>query len=106
MDKYREYREIGFKVLELLKQQGLSQSDLKNLLGKSDTYISNRINGEYGFSILDLKTISQEYNVSVDYLLGLEKWDYGRATRTMINILADINEKYNKMEGLWENKEY
>ena len=63
---------LGYRLKLLRKQNGLSQTDLGNLLGVSKVSISNYEKGERIPSLEVLLMILKVFNVSADYMLGRE----------------------------------
>lgn len=64
--------EIGKKIRELRKEFGLSQTDLaKKLCTTQDTISLWELNKSYP-DILSVVSLAKIFNVTTDYLLGLE----------------------------------
>lgn len=70
----RKIKELGIKIKSLRKSRGMTQKKLSNLLElTSDSTVSQwerGVNAPYGKDLVKLTSI---FNVSSDYLLGLEK---------------------------------
>jgi Predicted transcriptional regulators len=58
------------RIRELRKARKLKQADLANLLGMAQQTISKYENGTVEPDITTMNTLSDFFNVSVDYLLG------------------------------------
>lgn len=64
--------EIRYKIKELRKVKGLKQKDLAELLNKSPTAVASWEQGLSEPNVNDIRTLCKIFNVSADYLLGLE----------------------------------
>lgn len=62
---------FGNKIKLLRTKNGMSQTDLANLLGVSKTQISDLENGKTSTTLDRLIIIANHFNISADYLLGL-----------------------------------
>ena len=70
---YNFYMEIGKTIKELRKDSNLSQTGLANIIGTTQDTISL---WELGKSLPDINMLiklAKYFNVSTDYLLGLEE---------------------------------
>lgn len=65
--------EIRYKIKELRKECGLTQKQLAKLINKSETGVASWEQGLSEPCINDLIKLCKIFNVSADYLLGLEK---------------------------------
>ena len=61
---------IGDKIIQLRKQNNLSQSDLAKRIGASRTIVGNYERNTNTPSIEMIIKIATEFNVSLDYLIG------------------------------------
>ena len=68
----RDYK-LGDKLYELRKNKGLTQEDLALLLDVSDKAVSKWENGTAKPTIINLKKVSQIFDVSLDELITLEE---------------------------------
>ena len=68
----RDYK-LGDKLYELRKKKGLTQEDLALLLDVSDKAVSKWENGTAKPTIINLKKISEIFDVSLDELITLEE---------------------------------
>ena len=68
----RDY-ELGNKLYELRKKKNLTQEDLALLLDVSDKAVSKWENGTAHPTIMNLKKLSEIFDVSLDELITLEK---------------------------------
>ena len=69
------------RLIELRKQQNLTQQDMARILGISRQAYSNYELGNREADYTTLKKLSNYFNVTVDYLLG-ETDDPGKPMRT------------------------
>lgn len=60
------------RLKQLRKQCGRSQQDVANVMGVTQATLSGWENGKYEIDNASLIKLSELFNVSVDYLLGLE----------------------------------
>ncbi|MFQ6166223.1 helix-turn-helix domain-containing protein [Bifidobacterium longum] len=60
----------GRRVATLLASNGMSQAELAQSLGQSNSSISRKISGELKFSSTDYLTMADLFHVSVDVLMG------------------------------------
>ena len=63
---------IGKKIKELRKEAGLTQKQLAKMLNKSETGFASWEQGLSEPSVHDIRLLCLIFNVSADYLLGLE----------------------------------
>ena len=68
----RDYK-LGDKLYELRKKKGLTQEDLALLLDVSDKAVSKWENGTAKPTIINLKKISEIFDISLDELITLEE---------------------------------
>ncbi|MFQ7036037.1 MAG: helix-turn-helix domain-containing protein, partial [Candidatus Borkfalkia sp.] len=64
--------EIRFKIRELRKDKGLTQKQLAELINKSPTGVASWEQGLSEPSVNDIRSLCKIFEVSADYLLGLE----------------------------------
>ena len=64
--------EIRFKIKELRKEKGLTQKQLAKLVNKSETGLASWEQGLAEPSVNDVRLLCKIFEVSADYLLGLE----------------------------------
>lgn len=64
--------EIRHRIKELRKEKGLTQKKLAQLLNKSETGFASWEQGLSEPSINDIRLMCKIFDVSADYLLGLE----------------------------------
>ena len=64
--------EIRFKIRELRKDKGLTQKQLAELINKSPTGVASWEHGLSEPSVNDIRSLCKIFEVSADYLLGLE----------------------------------
>jgi transcriptional regulator with XRE-family HTH domain len=65
-------KEISSRIKELREKKGLSQEEVADMLNISRSAVSQIENNERGVSGLELATLSKVFEVSTDYILGLE----------------------------------
>lgn len=64
--------EIKYRIKELRKEKGLTQKQLANLLNKSETGLASWEQGLSEPNVNDIRNLCKIFEVSADYLLGLE----------------------------------
>lgn len=64
--------EIRYKIKELRKDKGLTQKQLAEMLDKSVTGVASWEQGLSEPSVNDIRSLCKIFEVSADYLLGLE----------------------------------
>ncbi len=64
--------EIRLKIKELRKEKGLTQKELAKLINKSETGYASWEQGLSEPNVNDIRLLCQIFEVSADYLLGLE----------------------------------
>ena len=64
--------EIKYRIKELRKEKGLTQKQLAQLMSKSETGLASWEQGLSEPSVNDLRMLCKIFEVSADYLLGLE----------------------------------
>ena len=64
--------EIKNKIKELRKEKGLTQKQLAELVNKSETGLASWEQGLSEPSVNDIRALCKIFEVSADYLLGLE----------------------------------
>lgn len=62
---------LGQRLLELRKQNGLSQKVIAELLNVTRTQVSDVENGKSGTTLERFVQLCEFYHVSADYLLGI-----------------------------------
>lgn len=68
-----EQKEISSRLKQLRERMGLSQEDVAGAIKIPRTAISQIENNERGISSIELSFFSKLFEVSTDYILGLEK---------------------------------
>ena len=56
---------------ELIRERGLTQMELAELLGMAQSQMSNLLNGKNLPSYYTVKTICTKFSISADYVMGL-----------------------------------
>ncbi len=69
-------KELGEKLLGLMKKQGISQRQLADRLNTTEASLSRYVNGEREPKADMLANIATALNTTSDYLLGIEKDDF------------------------------
>ncbi len=64
--------EVRFRLKELRKEKGLTQKELAKLVNKSETGVASWEQGLSEPCINDIRILCQIFDVSADYLLGLD----------------------------------
>ena len=62
---------LGQRLLELRKENGLSQKTIAELLNVTRTQVSDIENGKSGTNLERFVQLCEYYRVSADYLLGI-----------------------------------
>lgn len=94
------YKEFGKILKRIRKEKGLSQSSLGELTGLSKAVISKYENAMSYPSYDVLIEIARIFNVSTDYLLGIEKEktiDIDGLSSRQIDSLITIAEEYREL---------
>ncbi|MBI5699031.1 DUF4065 domain-containing protein [Candidatus Saganbacteria bacterium] len=68
-----EQKKVAFRIKELREEKGLSQEDAARMLDISRSAVSQIENNERGISSMELAVFSRIFQVSTDYILGLEE---------------------------------
>ena len=63
---------FGGRLSELRREKGLSQAEIARLLGVSTTQAGDMERGKTGTTLERLVLLSEYFDVSTDYLLGLK----------------------------------
>lgn len=69
-------KELGEKLLGLMKKRGISQRQLADRLNTTEASLSRYVNGEREPKADMLANIATALNTTSDYLLGIEKDDF------------------------------
>ncbi|MGN0599212.1 MAG: helix-turn-helix domain-containing protein [Oscillospiraceae bacterium] len=88
-----EFAEILSKLLQEAKEKGISQDNIAQAIGVSRQSLGKWANGVTVPDILDLKKLANYFDVSADYLLGLNE---NATTDTDLKAVCDytgLNEK-------------
>lgn len=64
--------EIKNRIKELRKEKGLTQKELAKLVNKSETGLASWEQGLSEPNVNDIRMLCEIFEVSADYLLGLE----------------------------------
>lgn len=75
---------MGTEVRVLLIRRGLRQEDLARVLGISTGSMSHRLNGRTGFSVDELGTLAEFFDVEPADLLGARSGDTPRYVANVI----------------------
>ncbi|MDD4179009.1 MAG: DUF4065 domain-containing protein [Candidatus Margulisbacteria bacterium] len=65
-------KELAFRIKDLRERKGLSQEEVAGMMNISRSAVSQIENNERGVSSLELAAFSRIFEVSTDYILGLE----------------------------------
>jgi len=63
------------KLNSLLKERGMSRTDLSRHLGCTPSLITQKMNGRTRFTLHDVLKLSDLFHISVDALLGRESME-------------------------------
>lgn len=69
------FKVIGNNILTILKEKGITQTDLADAIGVSKQVIGKIIKGQKAINALEIKNISNALNVSIDRLIEENKDD-------------------------------
>mgnify|MGYP001601919329 CR=1 FL=1 len=84
---------LGGKIQGLRKSRGMTQKELADFLGYSESFISYVEGGERSMAVTDLQKIAQIFSVDVDFLLEKPKTAHFRAdTNSQQNIKINYDE--------------
>lgn len=88
--------EINERIKQLRQEKGMSRSDLAKAINCSTRSISGIETGEYNPTYIQLKEISDYFNVSIDWLVkGIEKESISTKEQEIIQLVrkdSDIKE--------------
>ncbi len=65
--------EVRFRLKELRKEKGITQKELAKLVNKSETGVASWEQGLSEPCINDIRLLCRIFDVSADYLLGLDE---------------------------------
>ncbi len=82
------------RMKEFLKESGLKQKELAELIFCSQQYISNIVNGKCGLSVYTAKEIAKHYSIRIEYLLGED--DYKTEGAMLKEMLESERKHYHK----------
>ncbi|QYN61004.1 helix-turn-helix transcriptional regulator [Bifidobacterium asteroides] len=66
------YTQFIAKLNSLLRERGMSRTDLSRYLGCTPSLITQKMNGRTQFTLHDVLKLSDLFHISVDELLGRE----------------------------------
>lgn len=61
---------LATAVRILLLRRGLQQKDLARLAGRSDAYWSKRLNGQLGFTVIDVEKLADGFGMGPEQLMA------------------------------------
>ena len=85
---------LGKKIQDLRKSRGMTQKELADFLGYSESYISYIENDERNISIDDLQKITKIFSIDIDFLLEKPRVAHFRAD---VNASQGANINYDKV---------
>lgn len=98
--------DFGLRLRELRKQNGYSQEKLGEKIGKSKSVVSSYENNVKIPSVDVLTTLALLYNVSLDYLVGIDKNEMvsiesldPKQRELVRTLLAELNHKSTPARG-------
>lgn len=94
------------KLMQLRRQQGLSQEQLADRLGVTRQSVSKWESGASMPELGKIIILSKQFSVSVDYLVKDEILSDGKAPRNMEKADAGLGEKIDSMERYIKGPEY
>ena len=87
---------LGGRIQGLRKSRGMTQKELADFFGYSESYISYIEKGERKISIEDLQKIAKIFSVDIDFLLEKPKTAHFRAdTSSKQNVKINYDEMMN-----------
>lgn len=88
-------KQLGDKILVLLKQQGITQKQFADRLNTTEATISRYVSGERDPKSEMLANMATALNTTSDYLLGIENdsFDFPRVKRILTRNASDMTEK-------------
>lgn len=90
-------KSIGERLRELREKENLNQESMGEILGVDRRTISHFERGDRNFSISILLSYSLYFNVSADYLLGIERENPSKSLRDMGETLQEMADILLKM---------
>lgn len=88
-------KQLGMKILTLLKQQGITQKDFANRLNTTEATISRYISGERDPKSEMIANMATALNTTSDYLLGIEnnEFHFPSVKRILTRNASNMTEK-------------
>ncbi len=83
---FLNYDEIQSRVVDLMHTQGISKYKLAQIIGVDKSSITRIFNGERGWGLDMLSSISVNFNVPLDYLV------FGKATEEVETLKREIEQ--------------
>lgn len=80
LSTYMDLAKLGEKIRDLRKSRGITQKELGDFLGYSESFISYIEKGERKLSIDILQKIAKMFSVDIDFLISKPKITHFRAT--------------------------
>lgn len=114
MKDYEVYIKIGERLLELRKNAGLTQTELANAVGLTQTLVAKYEKGVKRMPIENLRLFSEYFGVTMDYLSGddeeeiitEDEFEMETPTEEMIKILESVEWTDNEAEQLMHYARY
>ncbi len=92
---------FGEKLKLLRYERGLTQDDLGYILNVSKSCVSYYESGAIQPSIDILISISSFFKVSIDFLIGMEPYDFNRKEVTLTNKDIELIEEFKNKPNLY-----
>lgn len=73
MEKSQLMKSVGRKLQHLRDNRGYTQEQIAEKIGISTSFYANLERGNKGMSIFVLRELAEVFDVSVDYLLSIER---------------------------------
>lgn len=84
---------MGKRIRSIRKEKKMTQEQFAATLGISQQILSRYETGQTVLPYEDLKNIVKEFNVSVEYILGIDAKDFTDRERRIIDHYRNINDK-------------
>ncbi len=88
-------KELGIRILQILKNSNITQKDLAERIGVTEAVISRYISGDREPKPDVLANIATALKTTSDYLLGIEKddFDYSRIKRILARNAQEMTDE-------------
>lgn len=84
---------IGSRIRSIRKEENMTQEQFAEVLGISQQILSRYETGQTVLPYEDLKKIVTEFEVSVEYILGMDSRDFTDRERRLVDYYRKINDR-------------